>query len=192
MAFVSAKYITDVARFGVPRATAQFANAMAAFGLGHGYTAPGITIATTASKVKTANTLAFTINGVWYSLTASDDFWTLAGTVVAKASWQKYLLLVDTAGAATIQEGLQSTVSAAEVKWTNVSGISPWAPYLSTVGETKMVAGVLTVATDATHTFTPGTTLLSAAGITDTYIDGIDQSILPFPGDAQGTIYGLT
>jgi hypothetical protein len=39
------------------------------------------------------------------------------------------------------------------------------------------IVGVLTVATDSTHTFTPGTTLLGAAGITATYIDGIDISV---------------
>lgn len=192
MAFVTSNYLKGLARTDAARGDAQFANAMGVYNLSRGLTAAGITIATTASKVKTANTLVFTVAGVFYSLNASDDFWTLAGTVVAAGSWQKYALMVDTAGAATIVEGRQSVVSAAAVTWDNLGTISPWYPFLNSVGSTKAVVGVLTVATDATHTFTPGSTLLSAAGVTDTYIDGIDQSLLPLLANPVGTLFGLT
>ena len=129
---------------------------------------------------------------VQYSKAATDNFWTLSGTTVAASSFQKYALLIDTAGAASIQEATQSIVSAAAVSWANVSQLSPWAPFLTTVGSTKAIAGVLTIATDATHTFVPGTTLLGATGIMAMFADGIDQSLLPLMGNATGGIVGLT
>ena len=190
MAFVTAKYDKGVSRTGVDRGTAQATNAFGVYELSKALTAGGITTATVTSKAKSANTITFTVGGQFYSLAASDNFWVLSGTVVAAASFQKYLLLVDTAGTMSIQEGVQSTVNAAGVAWTNISAVSPYAPFLDTVGSTKCVCGVLTIATDATHTFTPGTTLLGAAGITATFIDGIDQSILPLLGNHAGTIYG--
>lgn len=172
------------------RLAAEAANAALLNTQSRGFTAAGCARGTTAQKVKTANTFTYTVAGVFYSLGASDDFWTLSGTVVAAASWQKYLLLVDTGGTASIQEATQSKVSAAGVVWTNVSGLSTYAPFLTALGATKCVVGTLTIATDATHTFTPGTTALNGTGITATFVDGLDQSILPLLANAQGTIIG--
>lgn len=124
-----------------------------------------VAIGTTASKVKTTATALYKIDGVPYSLAATDDFWTLSGTTVAISSWQKYLLLVDSAGAASVAQGVQSTVSAAAV-------VLPPPP------QGKAILGVLTVATSGAGTFIPGTTLLSAAQVTDTYADGFDSSVL--------------
>lgn len=190
MAFTVTKHITNFPRAGNPRAAANVANATLVFALSQAKTAAGCATATVTSKVKTANTLTFTVNGVFFSLNATDNFWTLSGTVVPAGSFQKYALLVDTAGAASIQEATSNTVSAATVVWSNVGQVTAVYPFLTTVGSTKAVVGVLTVATDATHTFTPGTTLLGAAGITATYIDGLDQSLIPLNGDYQGTVYG--
>lgn len=172
------------------RLAIELANAGAAFAMSRSLSAAGVATGTTTSKVKTVNTLTYTVQGVFYSKGATDDFWTLSGTTVAASSWQKYLLLIDTAGAASVQEATQSVVSAAAVKWTNVSGVSAWAPFFTSISTTKAVVGVLTVATDSTHTFIPGTTLLGAAGITATYVDGIDMSILPLIGNGAGTIIG--
>lgn len=192
MALVTANYLKALARNDAARADAQMANAFGMFALSRATSDGGIGIGTTVAKARSNATITSLINGVFYSKGSTDDLWTLSGSVVAVSSWQKYLLLLDTSGNASVQEGVASTVSAADVKWTNISNISPWAPFLTVVGETKFIAGVLTVATNASTTFTPGTTGLDAAGITDTYIDGIDQSILPLLGNAQGTIYGLT
>lgn len=125
----------------------------------------GITIGTTASKVKITNAITYSIDGANLAKGATDDFWTLSGTTVAASSFQKYLLLIDAAGAASVMEGTQSTVSAAAV-------------VLPSLPQSKAVLGVLTVATSAAGTFIPGTTLLSAAQVTDTYIDGFDVSSL--------------
>lgn len=123
----------------------------------------GIAIGTTPQKVKTAATFLYKIDGVFYSLSATDDFWTLSGTTIPDGYYQKYLLLVDSAGAASILEG-QYADTAAGVK-------------LPALPDSKCVVGILTVAT-AAATFVPGTTSLAAATVTDTYEDGFPPSKL--------------
>lgn len=192
MATVSAKLAFTGPLGSIEKYAGAAANAALQYGMSRPLSAAGVTIGTTVQTVKTANTLVFTINGVFYSMNATDDLWVLSGTVVAAASWQKYALLVDTTGASgpSIVEATQSKISAAAVKWTNLGSATPWDPFLSTVGSTKVVVGVLTVATGASTTFTPGTTALDAVGITDTYIDGIDQSLLPLIANGSGTSVG--
>lgn len=121
-----------------------------------------VAIGTTTSKVKTTNQTDFFINGSVFRKAAADDFWTLTGAVQPISSWRKYLLCVDNAGAATVvQSPSDSLVSAAAV-------------VLPALPANKCVFGVLTVATNGATTFTPGTTLLGAAGITATFVDGED------------------
>jgi hypothetical protein len=119
----------------------------------------------TTSKVKTTNQTDFFVNGSVFRKAATDDFWTLTGAVLAISSWRKYLLCVDNAGAASVVASGDSTVSAAAVA-------------LPALPANKSVFGVLTVATNGATTFTPGTTLLGAAGITATYVDGLDPLYL--------------
>ena len=188
---------SDVAARGsLQRNTTQMANAMAALELNCPLTAAGTTTATVTSQAKTANTLTFLIAGVFKSKGATDNFWTLgvagSNTLVAANSFQKYLLLIDGSGTATVQEGTQSNISAAAVTWTNVSGVSPWSPLLSILNVPKCIVSVLTIATDATHTFTPGTTLFGAAGITATFTDGLDQSLIPLMANQEGLLIGNT
>lgn len=128
-------------------------------------TTPGVTIATTASKVKTTNATVLRNSGAMNALAASDDFWTLTGGVLAVSKFRRYLLCASAADAASIIVSDDAATAAACVF-----------PNLPANG--IAIVGVLTVATDASTTFTAGTTLLSAAGITDTYIDGIDADVL--------------
>lgn len=190
MALITSNYHTNAARGSQSRAAAELSNAEAIYTLSRSLTAAGCARGTTAAKAKTVNTLQYSVAGVQFTKAGTDDFWPLSGTTVSASSWQKILLLIDTAGAASIQEGLQSTVSAAAVAWTNISLTSPWAPFIAAVGSTKAIVGVLTIATDSTHTFIPGTTALNAAGITATFVDGIDQSILPVIGNETGLVVG--
>lgn len=128
-------------------------------------TTPAVTIATTASQVKTTNATVLRNAGVLNALAASDDFWTLTGGDLAASSFRRYLLLCDAADAASVLASDDSTVDAASCRW---SSLPP---------NGTAIVGILTVATAAATTFTPGTTLLSAAGITDTYVDGVDISV---------------
>lgn len=194
MAFQVAKIIPNEPRSALgsaARAAAELANATAALCSSSVYTAGGITTATTTTAAKLVNTLTYTVGGKFFSKGATDNFWVLSGTVVQKSSWQKYLLLIDNTGAASVQEGTQSIVSAAAVGWSNVSALGPWAPLLKVLGSTKAIAGTLTIATDSSHTFTPGTTALTATGITATFQDGEDQSILPLMANGSGVVIGM-
>ena len=186
--FITANYHTNEPRASQARGAGELANAFAIYALSRALTAAGVARGTTATKAKIVNTLHFSIGGAQFSKAATDDFWTLSGTTVQASSWQKYLLLIDASGNASMQEGTQSPISAAGVSWGNISQVSSWAPFIATVGTTKAVAAVLTIATDATHTFVPGTTALNATGITATFVDGVDQSILPLMGNETGLV----
>lgn len=119
---------------------------------------------TTASKVKTTADTVLRNAGALNAFAATDDAWTLTGGVLAVSSFRRYLLLADAADARSVQASTDAATAAACV-W----GAPP--------ANGLAIVGILTVATDATHTFTPATTLLSAAGITDTYIDGTDIGV---------------
>lgn len=190
MAILTAKTITNFPRASQARTAVELANASALYAMSRPFTAAGAARATTAAKAKTVNTMTFVVLGQFYSLAGTDNFWTLSGTAVPPSSFQKYALLVDTSGVATVQEATANVVSLASVVWSNVSLLSGWAPFFTIVGSTKMVAAVLSIATDASTTFTPGTTALNASGVTATFVDGIDQSLLRLIGNGSGTIVG--
>src|SRR6185437_15891082 len=136
------------------------ANTMALLIANDTLTAAGCATATTTSQAKTTNTLTYLIDGAYKSKTATDNFWTLSGVTVPVASFQKYYLLIDGSGAASVVQGVPASTAAGVVL--------PFPP------QSKAIVGVLTIATDATHTFIPGTTLLGATGITATLNDGFD------------------
>jgi len=123
--------------------------------------------------VKTTSTLTYANGGKLLTKAAADPIWTpgtgTSNTVVAANSWQKYLLCLNAAGAASVYEGVQSAVSAAAVKLPSVATLS---------GAGVTVIETLTVATDGTHTFTPGTTGLAATGITSSILGGLDPLFL--------------
>lgn len=194
MAIITANNMTDLARGSMARASAEATNAAILYELSSAFTAAGVTTATTTTAAKTVNSLTYTILGKFFSKGATDNFWTLGGagsaTTVAVSSFQKYIFLIDTAGAASVLEATQSTVSAAAVAWTNISAVSKWAAFIAAVGSTKAIVATVTVATDATHTFIPGTTAFTGTGITSTFIDGIDQGIFPLVGNSTGLVVG--
>jgi hypothetical protein len=125
---------------------------------------PVCATATTTSKVKTTNACTLVNAGAVNALAATDNFWTLTGGDLAVSSFRRYLLCADASDAASVIASTDAATAAA-CRFPNLpaNGVA--------------IVGVLTVATDATHTFTPGTTLLGAAGITATYIDGIDINV---------------
>lgn len=127
---------------------------------------PAIAQGTTPAKAKTVNSVNYFSAGVPKTKAATDDLWTLSGTTVAVSSFQRYLLLLDASGTASIQEGAQSLVSAAAVKF----GALP--------ASGKAIIGILTIATNASNTFVPGTTSLTGTGITATFSDGLDPAVL--------------
>lgn len=135
-------------------------------------TYPVCAMAGTKSKAKTTNATVVLNAGVVNAVGATDNAWTLTGGVLAVSKFRKYLLLVDAADAFTVQAS-SDAAAAADCLFGGLpaNGLT--------------ILGVLTVATDATHTFTPATTLLDDAGITATFIDGYDINV---PQAAQVTL----
>lgn len=149
--------------------------------------AAGSAIATTTTKAKSVNTVTYAVNGAIKSKAGTDNLWDptnaaqgSAGTVVAASSWQKYLLCLDASGTASVYEGTQSTVSAAAVSFTTKQ-LPP---------STVTVIAVATVATDGSHTFTPGTTAFNGTGITTTFSDGTDPAVFVSQGAANPVASG--
>jgi len=134
------------------------------------YAACGSAIATTTSKVKTVNTCPFTIDGVWYSLSGTDNFWTLTGTAVTAATGgatMHYALCVNSSGTASVVQGP-----------TNQGSTTVWTPAPANLLPIDIaVIATLKISLTATTVFTPGTTALSAAGVTATYEDGMDATL---------------
>lgn len=127
--------------------------------------AAGCAQATTTTQAKTTNSAAYKIDGAFKTAKgATDNLWTLSGSVVPASSYQKYYLLIDGSGTASVVQGTPAS-TAAGVKL-------PFPP------QSQSIFGVLTIATDSSHTFTPGTTALNATGITASFVDGIDPSTL--------------
>lgn len=198
----TAKYREVGGRDALERASIWAGNAGTLFGLNAAYAACGAGIATTTTKVRSNAATAFTIGGQLFSKASTDNLWTLGGagsaTVVPASSFQKYALMIDDAGVATVQEATASQVSAAAVTWANVVAAAKanpqnlWAPIISLLSASRCVFTVITVATNGATQFTPGTTALNAAGITTTYQDGIDPSLMPILVNERGLIHGLS
>lgn len=128
---------------------------------------------TTASKVKTTATSQFSDNQVIKSLTATDDLWTLTGGNLAAGFCRRYWLLWDGTSATTVVSVQQSSDISIAVAGSAAAAINlcRW-PALPPMG--TIIVGILSIA-NTTNAFIPGTTLLSATGVTDTYQDSFDQ-----------------
>lgn len=135
-------------------------------------TSAAVAIGTAPAKARTGATLTFKIAGALKSKVATDDFWTLTGGNLADGFTRKYALLIDAAGAASVLASNDATTAAGCV-------FDPVALFKKGgLLESKAVVGILTVATSGAA-FVPGTTSLAAATVTDTYLDGLDPSMVP-------------
>ncbi|MDB4876454.1 MAG: hypothetical protein JWM41_2900 [Gemmatimonadetes bacterium] len=128
-------------------------------------TQPACARATTASQVKTTNATVLREAGAAVALAATDNYWTLTGGNLAAGFFRRYLLL-DTAGVASVQASTDAATKAGCL-------------FASIPANGTAIVGILTIQ-NVTNPFIPGTTLLSATGVTDTYIDNHDGT--PFQG----------
>lgn len=191
-----------IGRDSMERAMAWQGAAGTLFGLSQVYADPGLAIATVTSQVKTTASAQYLIAGVGKTKAATDNLWMLgvagSNTTVAINSFQKYALLIDDAGVATVQEATQNTVGLTSVVWSNVVANAkavpqnPWAPLMSMLNASRCVFGILSIATNGSTTFVPGTTLLGAAGITATFSWSIDPALLPMIYNDKNLLLGLS
>jgi hypothetical protein len=130
-------------------------------------TAAGLAEGTNSATFKTTNTLAFTNNGVFKSKGATDNLVFSTGTALAASQACLFGVWIDGSGNVSTTQG---PIVAA--------GDPCPVPSQTTAGVT--LVGLIKVTTSSAATFTPGTTDLSASGITDGFFDCMDM-----PGSAQ-------
>jgi hypothetical protein len=131
-------------------------------------TAAGLAEGTNANTYKTTATLAYTSNGVFKSKGATDNIaMTATAGTVPPASAALYAVWIDASGNFSNTRG--PVVAAGEP--------CPL-PTASAAGVT--LVGLIKVTTNASTTFTPGSTDLGDAGVTDAYMD-----CMVMPGSAQ-------
>lgn len=137
------------------------------------YDTAGLTHGTTAADVKTANTVAYRVDGQLASLAAQDDFWTLTGAAMSAGQVTKWLLCVDGSATASVVQGSVAS-SAGAVTFADVVGADGNA--YPSPGPSLCVFGSVQVTVNSS-TFTPGTTSLAAGTITVVYVNGYDATL---------------
>lgn len=122
-------------------------------------TAAGIAEGTNANTYKTTNTLTYTINGVFKSKGATDNVAFTSGIgTVPPSSAALYAVWIDTSGNFSNTRG--PVVDAADP-----------CPVPTQTAANVALVGLIKIVTNASATFTPGSTDLSASGVTDSFFD---------------------
>ena len=127
----------------------------------HCLDAAGLIEGTNANTMKTANAIDFCIDGILYTKAATDNIAMTAAVVQAVSTHCMYLVSIDKAGLVTTTKGVEAAV-ADDI-------------FLPSTPALNCVVGAFKIVTDASTTFTSGTTDLGATGITDTFFDLIDN-----------------
>lgn len=129
--------------------------------LNHALGNAGVAIATDTAKVASGNAIDFINQGLLKTKAATDDEFTLSGTALNAgadtAEKCRFLLTRQADGTPVATQGAIVAAASAAV--------------LPAVPANETPIGYIEVETDASTTFTPGTTGLDTAGITDTYVD---------------------
>lgn len=116
----------------------------------------GLAEGTGAATIKTTAAISFSINGVMYTKAITDNIAMTACAQQAISTYCLYLASIDSAGTVTLTKGTSAATDTATLPATPANNVA---------------FGYVKVVTDATHTFTSGTTDLSATGITGTYVN---------------------
>ena len=111
----------------------------------------GISIGTTATDARTNATVSYLVDGVFYSLASTDDFWDLTGFDCTNGNYNICLLCVDNLGAAQISAGTEAATEA---------GVT-----LGSIPADSAVVGTVLVNPTGTGDFTGGTTDLDDATV---------------------------
>jgi len=116
------------------------------------FTSGVLALGTTKSKIQTTAAISYCIDGIMYTKAATDDLFVFTDVTVQPISTTRYYLLgLTTTGASSVTTGTATELPDCP------AGVCP-------VGYVKVV-------TSAAGTFIPGTTLLDAAQITETYVN---------------------
>ena len=134
-----------------------FMSANGGFSLGNAGLAEG----TNANTIKTTVAVDYVIDSVVYSKAITDNIAMTAQPVQAVSTTCQYAVTINAAGTVAIRKGTeQPTGSGFPLTWPNIPA-------------TDAVLGAIKVVTGAAATFTSGSTDLSAAGVTATYVNAV-------------------
>ena len=109
-----------------------------------------IAIEGTTTKDKTSNAIYGVINGALFTKAATDNFWTLAGSVT-NAKFNVFCLTIDVAGAAHAYMGTEAATLAAVT--------------LPAIGQGELMLGMVIINPTGTGPFVGGTTPLGDATV---------------------------
>ncbi|CAB4130593.1 hypothetical protein UFOVP123_17 [uncultured Caudovirales phage] len=130
-------------------------------------TAAGLAVGTNTGTFKTANTLAFTNNGIFKSKAATDNLTFSSGhTALAASQACLFGIWISAAGSIATTQG-------------PIQAAGDPCPVPAAIANYTLV-GLIKVTTSSSGAFTPGTTGLGASGVTAAYSDCMDM-----PGSAQ-------
>jgi hypothetical protein len=135
---------------------------------------PGLAEGTNSATLKTTADCTYNIAGVDYTKDITDNIAMTAAAEQAISIYCYYLISIDTTGAVTVTKGTDST-TAAEA-----------AIAMPALPANSAPLGTILIQTDGSHTFTSGTTDLSAAGITKTIKD---WNIKEYKGVKEGETF---
>jgi len=130
-------------------------------------TAAGLAEGTNSATFKTVNTLTFTNNGVFKSKAATDNLTFSTGTALANSQACLFAVWINASGTVTTTQG-------------PIQAAGDPCPVPTAAASNLTLVGLIKVTTSSAATFTPGTTDLSASGVTGAYSDCMDM-----PGSAQ-------
>lgn len=131
-------------------------------------TAAGLAEGTNANTFKTVNTLSYLNNGVFKSKAATDNLAFSSGhTALGNSQACLFGVWINAAGNVTTSQG-------------PIDAAGEPCPVPSAPANNVTLVGLIKVSTSASATFTPNTTDLGAAGVTDSFID-----CAVMPGSAQ-------
>ena len=147
-----------------------------------------IAVATVTSQVQIVSTIGYTVDGVWCSKGATDNFWTLPATqVLPSAGGMNSAVPVSTAFGSTTETAIlvryfflgmnaAGTAYAYISNPPNTAAASQDGTLIPAFDDGVTIVGILKITLAAGYVFTPGTTLLGAAGVTAAYTN---VSMLP-------------
>lgn len=135
-------------------------------GVGVGSTSTGISIA-----APNGAGVDFTIKGLAYHKADAATAAITAATVQSVATKCLYIICLNSSGTVSTVKGVEALTA----ELTSGEDFLDWPQ----IDADLCPIGAVKVETDATHTFTAGTTALDATGVTDTYYDFIAMPVAP-------------
>jgi hypothetical protein len=143
--------------------------AIAALGVPALITKPNLTIGTSAASAIKHGAFDFIVGGVQYTKAAGEEAFAGTEAELANASGSTLYMAfrLDIVAALTV------SIAEATANGAGYASAALALAGLSALAENSVSLGTLTLGVTTGTTFTPGTTLLSAAGITDVYDDAV-------------------